>query len=85
MRNRRDVAGRAQPSTHLESVDLGHEHVEHDGINLLGRHGPQCFAAVAGQAHLVALEGEGTPEGLPDRGLVVDDKDPHFRQCGRRT
>ena len=39
------------------------------------------LGAVLRDLDLVALELEGSLEGLPDRALVVDDEDPHRLHC----
>src|SRR6478609_4916540 len=70
------VVGTHAPE-HLEPVEVGKHHVEHDrvGVELTGRaHG---LHAGAGGSHLPPLVTQGHPEQLGEVHLVVDDEDPH--------
>ena len=77
--DRRAVAGLAHAPAHLEAVDVRHGDVEHDGVDLLAGDAVERLAAVLGEGHVVALEGQRPLHRRAQRRLVVDHQDSHRR------
>ena len=74
--HRHPQAVAAEAAGHLEPVEVGQHHVEHDEVGgpLLGR--LQRVASVAGLLDVEALVAERGGHGVHDRRLVVDHQDP---------
>jgi hypothetical protein len=75
--HRRDRRSRRlQRLDHIEPVHARHDHVEQDevgrGLAITG----QCFIAVVGEYHLVALARQQAADDTQVHRLVVDDQDP---------
>ena len=77
--DRRTVAGLAHAPADLEAVDVRHGDVKHDGIELLGRETVERLAAILGERHVIALEGQRALHRRSQRRLVVDHQDSHCR------
>ena len=73
--HRRLRARGAQPSQHLEAVDAGQAHVEHDEVRRLAGRELEALLAGAGDDDLVALLLEGELDAPRDGELVLDDQD----------
>ena len=70
----RDVVGRAQPARHLHAVELGQPEVEDDEVGVEGGRLVERRLAVAGDAHLVALQAQRALQDLGDLLVVLDDE-----------
>ena len=70
----RDVVGRAQAPGHLHAVELGQPEVEDDEVGVEGGRLVERRLAVAGDAHLVALQAQRALEHLGDLLVVLDDE-----------
>ena len=81
----RPVALRAQPPADLETVQLGHQDVQDDGVGPPGDDLRDRLDAVLRALDLVALELQGLPERLADGRIVVDYEQPHRFQLRPRT
>ena len=62
----------AQPLQHVEAVELGHHHVEHDQVGVPVVDGLEGLAAVVGGQGAVPLEPQGRRDEVVDVGVVVD-------------
>ena len=80
--DRRAVARLAHAPADLEAVDVRHRDVEDDGVELLGGEAVERLAAVLGERHVVALEGQRPLHRRAQRRLVVDHQDSHRRRPG---
>ena len=58
---------------------MRHRDVEDDGVELLGGEPVERLAAVLGERHVVALEGQRALHGRAQRRLVIDHQDSHRR------
>ena len=80
------MPARAEPATHFEPVDAGHEDVEDQRIGALrslGDHRERRFT-VDGELDVIPLELERALKRLADRPLIVHDKDAHVSAlCAR--
>ena len=65
----------AHPAQHLEAVDVGQHHVEHDGVGALLAGGVHGGAPGVRHLHLPALVAQRHRDQLGDVHLVVDDED----------
>ena len=77
--DRRAVAGLAHAPAHLEAVDVRHRDVQDDGVDLLARDAVERLAAVLGERHVVALEGQRPLHRRAQGRLVIDHQDSHRR------
>ncbi len=66
--------GLAQAAGHLEAVEVGQHHVEHDQVGAAALDGGERRAAGGGPLDLEAVEAEGHGDQLGDVLLVVDDE-----------
>ena len=86
--HRRAHAVVAQPAAHLEAVEVGQHHVEHDQVGPCSLDGVERVAPVAAGVHLEALVAERGLEHRAQVVLVVDEQEPftcHARQRRRST
>ncbi len=80
----RHLGPRADTAAHLEAVELGHRHVEHDE-----RERPALLEdlerrlAVGGDVDRVSLAHEGVRDDVTKVRIVVDHQDPAHRSIGR--
>src|SRR4051794_16954242 len=82
----RHVVGRAQPPRDLDAVELGQSEVEDDEVGVVGRRLVERRLAVAGDAHVVAVQAQGALEDLGDLVVVLDDEHPRIAtDTGHRT
>ena len=65
----------AQPPAHLEAVEVGHHHVEHDEVEVALGEALERLDAVGRAHHLVAVLAQRVGEQREDRLLVVDEQD----------
>ena len=65
----------AHPAQHLEPVEVGQHHVEHDRVGLEVARSLDRLDPGAGRAHLPALVAQSHRQQLGEVGLVVDDED----------
>jgi hypothetical protein len=70
---------RAQPPGHVEAVQVGQHHVEHDQVGAVALHGRQRLQAAGGRRHLEPGQAQAGRQQLEDVGLVLDDKEPGLR------
>ncbi len=70
----RHVVGRAQPAGDLDAVELGQPEVEDHEVGVVGGRLAQRRLAVAGDAHLVAVQAQRALERLGDLVVVLDDE-----------
>ncbi len=75
------VAVMAQPPAHLESVDVGHQHVEHHHVGAAAAHRLERLATAGRELDLVALDHQGAAQRLAHRSLVVSNQDSHAHLC----
>ena len=68
----------AQPGRHLESVDVGQHHVEHDQIELSLLHSSECRASRHRCFDCETLVAQRGRNGIDDRVLVVDHQQTLF-------
>ena len=66
----------AQPAQHLQTVDVGQHHVQHDQVGAEVPGGGDGRGAVAGGADVPALVPQGQADQLGQGLLVVDHQDP---------
>ena len=76
--HRRPVTGGAQALAHVEAVEVGEHHVEHDEIRLHRRHGGDGLTAVGDGVDVEPGVAEGCLEHRAQVVLVVDEQ-----QAGR--
>ncbi len=67
-----------QPAGHVEAVEPGHHHVEHDGVGRARVHSRQRRVSVGRQRYLVAVQLQRTLERLAHRTVVVCHQHEHF-------
>ncbi len=67
---------RLDPPAHLEPVEAGQHHVEHDQVRPVGLHLRHRGRPVVGQLHREALGPQPGRDRLGDRALVLDHQDP---------
>jgi hypothetical protein len=79
------IAAGAQAPAHLEAVDPGHQEIEHNRVDALGRQHVERFGALASKADLVALQRECTAYGAANGRFVVHHEDSHFSQFRRHS
>ena len=72
----------AHPAQHLEPVEVGEHHVEHDGIRAEVLRGPHGGQPAGGGAHLPPLVAQGHREQLGEVRLVVDHEHPNRAAVG---
>ena len=72
--HRRAIAVGAQPPAHLESVEVGHHHVEQHQVGLLLRDQLERLATVLGRGHGEPVVLERSGEHRSEVVLVVDDE-----------
>ena len=65
----------AQAPRDLDSVEVGHDHVEDDDVGRLRGQPLERGGPALGEVDDEALEAQGALEGFTDRRLVVDDED----------
>src|SRR3954453_5069985 len=74
----RHVVGRAQPARDLDAVELRQAEVEDHEVRMVGRGLVERGLAVAGDAHVVAVQAQGALEDLGDLVVVLDDEHPRI-------
>ncbi len=74
--DRRAVAARAQAAADLEAVEVRHQDVEDDRVELAVREPLQRVEPVGGRRDAVPVELERGLDRLADVGVVVDDEEP---------
>jgi hypothetical protein len=67
--------GGADRPAHLEPVEAGQHHVEHDRVRPLGAEAGEALVAGRGGEHLEAGGGEAAGRELTDRRVVLDEQD----------
>src|SRR4051794_16446230 len=72
----RHVVGRAQPARDLDAVELRQPEVEDHEVGVVGGGLVERRLAVAGDAHVVAVQAQGALEDLGDLVVVLDDEHP---------
>ncbi len=79
--DRHAIAEHPHAPGHLEAVDAGQPHVEHDRVRHRARDLLERLLAVGGRGDVVARERERAAQRVAHRSVIVDDQDPHRRDC----
>jgi hypothetical protein len=74
---RQAVTACAQPPAGLQTVQPGHEHIQHDRIRPLLLDAVQRLDTITSDRDLVPLEPQGPLQRLANRLLVVNHQDAH--------
>src|SRR5437667_188534 len=79
------IAGGPQAAADLDTVETGQTEIEDDGVVRVRHRELQAGGALPGEVSLVAGPAQRPLDGIPDSGLIFDQKDTHWCRVYERT